>query len=91
MDVSGRGFTNWESPNGRAGRYKPEIVAHGFDVWGPSMVWTNDAVDVCKRHWGTSVAATLVGGAAALMIRSVLRDVCPFHLFHCILRSFLTI
>jgi hypothetical protein len=68
MDVSGRGFTNWESPSGRAGRYKPELVAHGFDVWGPSMVWTNDAVDVCKRHWGTSVAATLVGGAVALMI-----------------------
>lgn len=70
MDVSGRGFTNWESPTG-AGRFKPEMVAHGFDVWGPSMVWTNDAVDVCKRHWGTSVAATLVGGAAALMISSL--------------------
>lgn len=58
---SSRGMTTWELPGGGYGRFKPDIVSYGNEVYG-SAVGAG-----CRTLSGTSVASPVVTGAAALL------------------------
>lgn len=63
---SSRGVTLWEQPYGQ-GRVKPDVVAYGVGVLG-------SAIDKgCRTLSGTSVAAPVVAGAAALVASALPR------------------
>lgn len=66
---SSRGMTTHElsSPHASYGRVKPDIVAYGRAVSGPSHKNTAS----CRRLSGTSVASPVVAGAIALIASTV--------------------
>ncbi|KPI89688.1 subtilisin-like serine peptidase serine peptidase clan SB family S8-like protein [Leptomonas seymouri] len=76
---SGRGPTTWELPFG-AGRVKPDLVALGQHVWAvegvlvaPSKVSSNSSISRLQLRSisGTSIAAPIVAGAAAVTLEAV--------------------
>jgi membrane-bound transcription factor site-1 protease len=66
---SSRGMTTHEIGSGRAsyGRVKPDLVAYGRSLSGPS----HRRVHSCRRLSGTSVASPIVAGAIALIASAV--------------------
>eukprot|EP00040_Diaphanoeca_grandis_P025784 m.143337 g.143337 ORF g.143337 m.143337 type:complete len:830 (+) comp30312_c0_seq1:370-2859(+) len=64
---SSRGMTTWELPAGY-GRFKPDVVAYGSDVWASSPSYG------CRSLSGTSVSSPVVTGAVTLLASVVPAD-----------------
>jgi hypothetical protein len=68
---SGRGPTTWELPLG-AGRIKPDVIALGQHVWAAEGVSSKPSRGLRLRAAsGTSVAAPIAAGVAALLFEGV--------------------